>query len=701
MKKEDARCELGSNHEQHQHHHATSVSGGVVEAGCDCSSSAGRERQQHSAPSTSGTVMDVGCGCCGETEEKKEKEESSGLKLTVSLLIASVALVLVATFAPLPFAASVVLYLVAYVAAGYDVVWRAIRNIGRGTVFDEYFLMSIATIGALIIGEFAEAIAVMVFYKVGEIFLDLAVGRSKKSIAALMAIKPERARLLRDNVEVDVAPESVEIGSTIVIRPGERVPLDGVVTEGESFMDTSALTGESVPRAVLAGEEIQAGFVNGGGLLQVTVTRPFGQSALARVLELTANAAENKAPTEKFITRFAKKYTPIVVALAAAIAVVPCFFVGFDQFSQYLYRGLVFLVVSCPCALVVSIPLSYFGGIGGSSKLGVLFKGGTALEALHSTDTLVMDKTGTLTEGVFRVTDVETYGEVQREDLLEMASIAEYNSSHPIARSVLAAHPLTSAPEYESYTEVPGHGIIAVSDGRRIVAGNRKLMAQEGIKVPAADRIGTVIYLAVDQLYWGVIAIGDTLRANAKEALGSLRRAGVNNMIMLTGDNEAIAASISSELQLDGYYGELLPHEKLERLEEIKAGKVSKTAFIGDGINDAPVLAAADVGIAMGGIGSEAAMEAADVVLMEDDLSKLAAAKRLASKTHRIVIQNIALSLIIKVGVLALAAFGLVSMWPAVFADVGVTLIAVINSTRTLRFKQRPDGDKPRPAATA
>ena len=624
-----------------------------------------------------------GCGCGCGCDDHHEGEGSS-LKRDIGLLAAAVLLTAAAALLPLPTYLSVPTFVLAYLLAGYDVLWRAVSRLGKGGLFDENFLMSVATVAALAIGQFTEAVGVMVFYKIGELFLDRAVDKSRDSIASLLAIRPDFARLLIDGEEQEVAPETVQIGDCIVVRPGERIPLDGVVEAGTSFADTSSLTGESVPRELLAGDEALAGYVNGSGRLRLRVTRPFGQSALARILELTEHAAAQKAPTERFITRFAKRYTPVVVALAALITVVPCFFAGFDHFSEYLYRGIVFLVVSCPCALVLSVPLSFFAGIGGSAKQGVLFKGGNYLEAVQRMDTLVTDKTGTLTAGVFRVTATSPADGVTAEELLQAAARAEYESHHPIARSIAAACPLRERPLYRDYREEAGYGVTARTAEHRLLAGNEKLLQREGVAFPAPDRAGSKLLVAVDGRYLGVIYVGDELREGVAAAVAAWRRAGVRRIVMLTGDNAEVAAEVGHTLGLDGWYGGLLPHEKLERLRALQAEAPGRCGYIGDGINDAPALVAADIGIAMGLAGSDAAIESAGLVLMQDDLQKVATAKQIAARTTRIVRQNIVFALAVKVAVLALASVGLVGMWPAVFADVGVALLAVLNSTRAL-----------------
>lgn len=579
----------------------------------------------------------------------------------------------------------------AYFLVGWRVLWAAVRNLSRGQVFDENFLMGIATVGAIAIHQLPEAAAVMLFYSVGEFFQDRAVNRSRRSIAALLDIRPEIAHLKAEGRIEDVKPEEVQPGQSVIIRPGERVPLDGEVTTGQSFVDTSALTGESVPRKVEAGEKILAGVVNGSGLLEVKVTRSFGDSAVSRILELVENAAARKAPTEQFITSFSRYYTPAVVFGALAVAVVPPLVVPGATFSEWVYRALVMLVISCPCALVVSIPLGYFGGIGGASRRGILVKGANFLDALMDLDTVVFDKTGTLTRGVFRVTRVVPSNGFTEGELLAAGAAAEVYSTHPIAQSIRAAYGQEISQErVANYQEIAGHGISAVVDGKAVLAGNDRLMHREGIAHQNCEAEGTCVLVAVNGVFAGYLVISDELKPDAKETITRLKKLGVRRTVMLTGDQEAVARRVAEDLGLDVFFAELLPEGKVAKVEELEAGlsdrRRQKLAFVGDGINDAPVITRADVGVAMGGLGSDAAIEAADVVLMEDKPSKLAAAVETARYTGRIVRQNVAVALGVKAFFLILGAFGVATIWEAVFADVGVALIAIFNATRTLRY---------------
>ncbi len=580
------------------------------------------------------------------------------------------------------------LFLVPYLVIGWDVLWKAIRNIARGQVFDENFLMSVATLGALAIGEYPEAVAVMLFYQVGELFQSVAVARSRQSISALMDIRPDYANIERDGQLVQVDPEEVAVGDIIVVKAGERVPLDGTVLEGISALDTAALTGESLPRDVGAGDEVISGCVNLSGLLRVRAEKPFGQSTVARILDLVENSSEKKAQAEHFITKFARYYTPIVVFAALALALLPSLADG--QWGVWVPRALNFLVVSCPCALVISIPLSFFGGIGGASKQGILVKGSNYLEALAQAGIVVFDKTGTLTQGRFSVTAVHPEG-LAEDRLLELTALAEQFSSHPISRSIVAAW--GGAPDRKRAAqseEIAGHGVRAVIDGHTVLAGNQKLMEREGIPITSDhSHPGTIIHTAVDGRYAGHLVISDRPKESSAQALRELKAAGVRRTVMLTGDAQGAAQAIAEELGLDQFYAQLLPADKVERVEALLAEKFSreKLVFVGDGINDAPVLSRADIGVAMGALGSDAAIEAADIVLMDDDLLKLPVAVRIARKTLSIVRQNVVFALGIKLLVLALSAAGLASMWAAVFADVGVSVLAILNASRMLNAK--------------
>ena len=580
-----------------------------------------------------------------------------------------------------------ILFVVSYLLIGGNVLITAFKNIIRGEIFDENFLMTVATLGAFFVGEYPEAVAVMLFYEVGELFQSYAVNRSRKSITSLMNIRADYANVIRNGVEEKVNPETVNIDEEIIVRPGERVPLDGVVIDGTSFVDTSALTGESVPREISVNEEILAGCINTNGVLKVKVSKNFKESTVSRILELVENASNKKAPTEKFITRFARVYTPIVVFLALALAIIPPLVMKDATFNEWIYRASIFLIVSCPCALVVSIPLGLFAGIGGASRKGILVKGGNYLEALKNIDTVVFDKTGTLTKGVFKVTEINNVN-IEKEELLKVAAISESNSNHPIAQSIIKEYgkDVTSV-EIKDYEEISGHGIKASIDELEVLIGNHKLMEKFNIAYNKVDSIGTIVHIAINNEYKGNIVISDEIKETSKEAISELREIGVKQSVMLTGDNKSVADKVSGMIGLDKVYSELLPGDKVEKLEEIINNNKSdgKVIFVGDGINDAPVLARADIGVAMGGIGSDAAIEAADVVLMKDDPKALVDAIKVARKTNKVLWQNIILALVVKVLVLGLGALGMANMWEAVIADVGVTVLAVINSTRCLK----------------
>ena len=590
-------------------------------------------------------------------------------------------------FAKLPTLAELAFLIVAYVILGWDVVWQAVKNITRGQVFDEHFLMSVSTIGAFAIGEYPEAVAVMLFYQVGEFFQSLAVKRSRKSISDLMDICPDSATVKRNGVLQVVFPESVAVGEIIVVKPGEKIPLDGIVVDGESMLDTKALTGESVPRSIRKGDEALSGCINQSGLLTLKVTKSFGESTVSKITDLVENASARKAPTENFITTFARYYTPVVVGMAAVLAIIPPLVLG-GGWSEWLRRGFVFLIVSCPCALVISIPLTFFGGIGAASKRGVLVKGSNYLEALNKVSVVVFDKTGTLTKGVFEVANIIPAAGYQKEQVLEYAAQAESYSNHPIAKSILATYgkPIDQK-QFSGFEEISGHGISVMVQGKKVLAGNSKLMESEKIAYAACDAAGTKCYVAADGSYVGCILIADEVKPDSKCAIAELKKIGVEKTVMLTGDDERIGKSVADELGLDAYYAQLLPDQKVEKLEMLDKQKRqgSKLAFVGDGINDAPVLARADVGIAMGGLGSDAAIEAADVVLMTDEPSKLVEAIDVAKATKRIVMQNIVIALGIKSVFLVLGALGMAGMWEAVFGDVGVTIIAVLNAMRILK----------------
>ncbi len=580
-------------------------------------------------------------------------------------------------------------YLVCYAVIGWDIVWKAITNILHGQVFDENFLMTIATVGALILGEHSEGVAVMLFYQVGEWFQSYAVSKSRRSITSLMDIRPDYANIEKDGKLIQVDPEDVQIGDTIIVKPGERVPLDGKIIKGSSTLDTSALTGESMPREVEAGMEVISGCINQTGILTIQTTKEFGESTVAKILDLVENASDKKGRMENFITRFARYYTPVVVFAALALAVLPPLVTG-QAFSIWIYRALTFLVISCPCALVISIPLSFFGGIGGASKIGVLVKGSNYLEALAYTETVVFDKTGTLTRGSFAVTEIQANG-MTDEELLELAAYAEDYSNHPISLSIQKAYgKKIDNSRITDVQEIAGHGVQAVIDGMTVLAGNAKLMEREHIPYTASNAIGTVVYVAFDGRYAGCIVIADEIKADAPAAIKTLKAAGIRQTVMLTGDADAVGQDVARRLGLDRAYTELLPADKVDRVEELLKQKSERgmLAFVGDGINDAPVLARADVGIAMGALGSDAAIEAADVVLMTDEPSKIAAVMQIARKTIRISNENIVFALGVKFLVLILGAVGRANMWAAVFADVGVSVIAILNAIRAMRVKQ-------------
>lgn len=586
---------------------------------------------------------------------------------------------------------SFLIYVVPYVIIGYDIVFKAARNISHGQIFDENFLMMLATFGAFGVGEYSEAVAVMLFYQVGELFQGYAVGKSRQSISDMMDICPEYANIEKDGELVQVDPDDVEIGMTIVIKPGERIPLDGVVTEGESLIDTAALTGESVPRKAAVGDEIISGCVNGSGTLRVRVTKEFDDSTVAKILELVENASSKKARVENFITRFAKYYTPVVTIGAVILAIIPPLILG-GGFADWIQRACTFLVISCPCALVISVPLGFFGGIGAASKIGVLVKGSNYLEALAEVRTIVFDKTGTLTKGEFKVSQIDPVG-MTEEELLELAALAEGYSTHPIARSICEAYgKKADLSRVGDAVEIAGQGIRIPVDGALVSVGNEKLMKENGISYqPCMNTAGTVVYVAKEETFAGAIVISDTVKDGAADAIHSMKQVGVKKCVMLTGDRRQAAEYVADELGLDETHAELLPADKVEQVERLLKEKEDggKLAFVGDGINDAPVLTRADVGIAMGSLGSDAAIEAADVVLMDDDIRKIASVVKISRKTLRIVKQNIVFALGIKAIVLIMGAFGVATMWEAVFADVGVSVIAILNSMRTLRENGR------------
>ena len=636
-------------HDHHEHHHHQ-------EACCHDHHTHHQEHDHH------------GCGCGHDHEHGNEEafDKKFFLRFGLGLVLFLGAVFLKESRATVP------LFLLAYLVFGYDVLLRAIKNIVRGQVFDENFLMSLSTVGALAIGEMAEAVFVMLFYQVGEAFQDYVVARSRKSITALLDIRPDFARLVTDGKTKEVSPELVQIGDCILVKAGERVPLDGIIEEGHAMLDTAALTGESLPRNGEVGDRVLSGCINMDGNLRIRVEKPFGESTVMKILEMVENASGKKSKTEKFITRFARIYTPVVVLLAVLVAVLPPV-LGLGAFSLWFGRALVFLVVSCPCALVLSVPLTYFAGIGAASKGGVLVKGGGDLDTLCKLEKVVFDKTGTLTKGKFSVTE-------EKGDVLQLAAIGEAMSNHPIAKAIVEAYE-GEIPAAENYQELGGYGISYELEGETVLLGNSRLMEREHIPYEKADGIGTVVYVAKGGKFLGHILVADTLKENIIHSLDALRKQGVKEMIMLTGDRKETAEAVAKELKLDGVYSELLPEDKVTWMDKLRTTE-SKTAFVGDGINDAPVLAGADLGVAMGGIGSDAAIEAADVVLMDDDIGKLAVGIKIARNTRKIVNQNIAFALGFKIAVLILSIPGIATMWMAVFADVGVCVLAILNAMR-------------------
>jgi len=607
------------------------------------------------------------------------------IKIIVSLLLVVISLLL-------KFDAELynsILYVIAYIIVGYDIVLKALRNIFKGKVFDENFLMTVATIGAFCIGEFPEAVAVMLFYQVGELFQSYAVDKSRKSVASLMDIRADYANVYREDEIERVDPDEVNIGEIILVKPGEKIPLDGVVVEGESMLNTQALTGETVPRKVSINDEVLSGCINNDGILKIKVSKEFGESTVSKILDLVENASSRKSKSENFISKFAKYYTPIVVIVAVLLAIIPPLVIKEALFSDWLYRALSFLVVSCPCALVISIPLSFFGGIGASSKIGVLIKGSNYLEALASAEIVVCDKTGTLTEGVFKVQKISAYG-YSDDDLLRYAAYAEIFSNHPISLSLKQAYNKEINEKFVTKTqEISGKGVLTKVDGKIVLVGNEKLMREYNIKFKKSEETGTIVYVAINDEFAGTILIADKIKEDSYKAVESFKNNNVEKVVMLTGDRKNISESVAYELNLDEYHAELLPQDKVSWVEKLMTQKSSegKLIFVGDGINDAPVLALSDIGVAMGGLGSDAAIEAADVVIMTDEPSKIANSIQISKKTMRIVRQNIVFAIAVKIGILILSAFGLASMWAAVFADVGVSVLAIINALRILRIK--------------
>ncbi|MDD3172685.1 MAG: heavy metal translocating P-type ATPase [Herbinix sp.] len=627
----------------------------------------------------------------GHEHKHKHGEMDTEIKLYFFRLMAAVALTVVFTLISVPDNIKLGAFIIAYFMVGFEVLSNAGKNILKGKLFDENFLMGIASLGAFLIGERVEAIAVLVFYGIGELLQDMAVSRSRKNIAGLMDIRPDYANKLSEGNVTVVIPEQIEIGDRILVKPGEKIPLDGIIVKGASYIDTRALTGESVPREVSLDDMVLSGAINTSGVLELEVTKTYGESTVSKILELVQNAGSKKAESEKFITKFARFYTPIVVFLAVAVAVFPPL-LGFGSFTDWLYRALSFLIISCPCALVISIPLSFFGGIGGGANQGILIKGGNYLDALKQVDTIVFDKTGTLTKGVFEVSKICPVEGVESFELIKLAAIAESQSTHPIAKSILSYIEKNSAAidsRAEQITEAAGRGVIAEYGKDTIYAGNEKLMREYNIQINHPQVSGSIIYVALNKKYMGYILIADEIKPGVTQAMTMLKQLGIKKTIMLTGDHKNAAKEIAELCRVDDYEAELLPQDKVEWFEKYKkniTGK-GKIVFVGDGINDAPVLAGADIGIAMGGIGSDAAIEAADVVIMNDDISKIATAIKIAHKTKQIVYQNIIFALGIKILIMVLAFFGITSIWFAIFADVGVALLAMLNAMRAMRVR--------------
>lgn len=623
-----------------------------------------------------------------EFKKTKNEKDIKNQNYSMGALILGAAIFFITMFLNVSNHLEFILYLISYILLGGDIVLKAIKNILRGKIFDENFLMSVATIGAFAIKQYPEGVAVMLFYKVGESFQSYAVNKSRKSISDLMDIRPDYANLKIENETKKVPPEDININDIIIVKAGEKVPLDGAVVSGKSMIDTSALTGESVPIKVESGSEVLSGSINSNGVLEIKVTKRFEESTVSKILDLVENASSNKAETENFITKFAKYYTPIVVFVALGLAIIPPLLFENNYWFDWIYRALVFLVVSCPCGLVISIPLGFFSGIGASSKSGLLVKGSNYLESLSKTETVVFDKTGTLTKGLFKVTKLKNISDISKEELLEYAAYAEYYSNHPIGVSIVKEYGKDiDKKEIKEYDEISGHGLSVNIKGKKVLAGNAKLMKKENIAYEEVFEIGTIVHISIDGKYYGYLIISDEIKEDSKQAIEGLREIGVKKLVMLTGDSKKVAESVAQELNLDYAESELLPDQKVKKVEELYKAKSKKgvLVFVGDGINDAPVLAIADVGVAMGGLGSDAAIEASDIVIMNDEPSKLINGIKIAKRTQKIVWQNITLALIVKLIVLLLGATGVANMWEAVFADVGVTLIAVLNSIRIMR----------------
>ena len=615
-------------------------------------------------------------------------------KMLVRIIISFILMIAVKIINPDGIAA-IIAYLIPYAVIGWDILWKSVRNICHGQIFDENFLMTVATIGAMCTGEFSEGVAVMLFYQVGELFQSYAVGRSRKSISSLMDIRPDYANIERDNQIVQVDPEEVSVGDIILIKPGEKIPLDGVIREGNSTVDTSALTGESVPRELSEGDDVISGCINLSGMLKVQVTKEFGESTVSKILDLVENSSSKKAKAENFITKFARYYTPCVVIGAVLLAVIPPLVTG-GNWSDWIHRALIFLVISCPCALVISVPLSFFGGIGGASKCGILVKGGNYLEVLANTEIVVFDKTGTLTKGVFNVTAIHP-DIISENELVETAALAESYSNHPISNSLKNEYGREiDKSRVKDVEEIAGHGVKAVIDGKNVYVGNDKLMEKIGVKWHPCHHVGTTVHVAIEGKYVGHIVISDELKRDSKQAISMLKQHGIRKTVMLTGDAKAVGENTAKLLNIDEVYTELLPADKVEKVEKLlnEKSEKGKLAFVGDGINDAPVLSRADIGIAMGAMGSDAAIEAADIVLMDDSPSKIATAIDISKRTLKIVYQNIIFALAVKAIVLIMGALGVATMWEAVFADVGVSVIAILNAMRALKVKERQFDNK-------
>lgn len=625
------------------------------------------------------------------TKSKEDNREKTNHKSDIAKLVIGGGLFAVGLIFNFQSWLELTIFIVSYLIVGGSVVYRAMKGIARGQIFSEHFLMSIATIGAFFVGAYPEGVGVMLFYLVGELFQNMAVDHSRKSIRSLMDIRPDYANLMVGDALTKVSPEDVKIGDVIIVKPGEKIPLDGKVLSGTSFVDASALTGESMPKELEPGLDALSGCINKSGVLTIEVTKNFGESTVSKILDLVQNASSRKAPTETFIAKFARYYTPVVVFSAIALSVIPPLVIPGATFSEWIYRALVFLVVSCPCALVISIPLGFFGGIGGASKRGILVKGSNYLEALNNVEMVVFDKTGTLTKGTFKVTEINPRGDFSKEDLIETAAYAENFSNHPIALSILSAYgSVIDNKKVSEHLEIAGQGIKAIVLGREVLAGNTKLMAAEQVEYEPVDTIGTVIHIAIDKKYAGHIIVSDEVKEDSADAIQALKALGVKKIVMLTGDLKAVGDKIGRQLGLDEVYSEMLPTDKVEKFEllERQKSQKGKIVFVGDGMNDAPVLARADIGIAMGGLGSDAAIEASDIVIMNDEPSKIVSAIKIAKRTRQIVFQNIVFALGIKGIFLVLGAFGVATMWEAVFADVGVALIAIFNAMRVMNTKK-------------